>query len=156
MGGQKPERAKWDRALSEGVKGIFYFVSIEEFNVPSAEEKGKTKFEVSIETWKELLANPKLAKVSIILLFNKMDLFEEKLKNFSCILDQFPDYDGPKTKEGALEFLRAKFVDEVPETYNLDFISSFTCCALDTELMGKLFIEAKLHMLQRSLMANGF
>lgn len=157
MGGQRPERAKWDRALSDGVKGIFYFVSIEEFNVMSTEEKGKTKFEVSLETWKDLLTNPNLANVSIILLFNKMDLFEDKLSaGFSSILDQFPEYSGEKTKNGAIEYFRGLFVDSIPDNYNLDFISTFVCCALDTDLMGKLFMEAKGHIVQRSLMANGF
>lgn len=157
MGGQRPERAKWDKALAEGTKGVFYFVSIEEFNVISTEEKDKTKLQVSLDTWKDLLANPLLANVSIILLFNKMDLFEAKLsQGFSCVLDQFPDYEGEKTKDAAIDYIRSMFVDAVPEGYNLDFISSFVCCALDTALMGKLFTEAKQHIVRRSLMANGF
>lgn len=66
MGGQKPERAKWDRALELGVNGkpwaslqlshdrlgIFFFCSVEEFDIDSAEEKGKTKLEISFQIWK--------------------------------------------------------------------------------------------------------
>lgn len=155
MGGQRPERAKWDKVLADGVKGVFFFVSVEEFNVPSVEEKGKTKLEVAVDTWKDLLSNPRLAEVSIILLLNKMDLFEEKLRNFSCFVEQFPDYKGSKTKEAALEFVRAIFLDSIPDGYNLDCMSCFECCGLDTSLMGSLFAEAKQHIVRRTLALNG-
>eukprot|EP01127_Copromyxa_protea_P000430 TRINITY_DN10358_c0_g1_i1.p1 TRINITY_DN10358_c0_g1~~TRINITY_DN10358_c0_g1_i1.p1 ORF type:complete len:364 (-),score=78.92 TRINITY_DN10358_c0_g1_i1:54-1076(-) len=156
MGGQRPERAKWEKVLADGVKGVFYFVALDEFNVPSTEEKGKTKLEVSLEAWKDLLTTAKLTNVSIILLFNKIDLLDEKLKTgFSCVLDQFPNYKGEKTKDGFLDFIRDMFVGSVPDTYNLDFISNFVCCALDTALMGKLFTEAQEHIVRRALAANG-
>lgn len=52
MGGQKPERNKWDKALQAGLNGLFFFVSVEEFNTISVEDKTKTKLEISLATWK--------------------------------------------------------------------------------------------------------
>jgi len=152
MGGQKPERSKWDRVLGTGIKGVFFFAAVDEFNVPSLEEKGKTKLEVALDTWKDLLGNPKLASLSIILLMNKVDLIEAKLKaDFSCFTTQFKDYKGEKTKEGALKYIEELFVNNMPKDFPTDYVSCFVCCALDTSLMGKLFEEAKAHIKARSL-----
>lgn len=152
LGGQRPERAKWDRIIAEGCKGVFYFVAVDEFDAVTTEAKDKSKLMISLETWKDLLTNPKLADVSLILLFNKIDLLEEKLKNgFDQVLEAFPNYSGAKTKEGYLKFVKKMYVDAIPQSINLDYVSAFNCCALDTNLMGNLFTEAKHHILQRSL-----
>lgn len=153
MGGQRPERAKWDRVLGT-VKGIFFFVSIEEYNVPSTEEKDKTKLDIALDTWKELLDNPKLASKSIILLLNKLDLMERKLgEDFSSFTDTFPEYKGKKTTEAATQYIREIFVNSVPPSIDLEYVSIFECCALDTDLMGKLWEESRTHIRNRALLS---
>lgn len=152
MGGQWPERAKWERVLGT-VKGIFFFVSIEEYDVASSEEPGKTKLEIALETWKDVLQNPKLQNKSVILLLNKLDLPKRLEESFSSFTDTFPNYKGTKSSQAACEFMRKMFVDAIPSDFNLDSVSIFECCALDTDLMGKLWTEAKTHLRNRAVMS---
>lgn len=152
LGGQRPERAKWDRIIADGCKAVFYFVAVDEYDTPTVEDKNKTKLEVSLQTWKDLLKNPQLANVSIILLLNKIDLLEKHLESgFDSVTARFPKYSGAKTKEGFLKYVQQMYIDCIPQSINLDYVSCLNCCALDTKLMGSLFNEARSHILQRSL-----
>lgn len=153
LGGQKPERAKWDRIIAEGCKGVFYFVAVDEYDIFMPEDKNRSKLETSFQTWKELLTNPKLAEISIMLLLNKIDLLERNLatQGFDPILKRFPKFQGDKTKSGYLKFIKKMFVDAIPSTINTHYVSVFECCALDSHLMSDLFNEARAHILQRSL-----
>jgi guanine nucleotide-binding protein subunit alpha len=157
MGGQRPERAKWERAMSEGIRGVFFFVSSEEFDVDSTEEVGKTKFEIALATWRDLLTNPCMEHLSVFVLLNKIDLLEKKIKSdFASFKARYPKYDGEKTPEGVLAFMKGLFLAEVPDTIRTEFVSIVNCCALDTSLMEEIFLEAKGHLLTRSVEASGF
>lgn len=150
MGGQKPERAKWDRALDLGVNGIFFFCSVEEFDIESTEEKGKTKLEISFSTWKELFDNEKvIGQLEIFLIFNKIDLLEQKLlKDFRSFKKAYPDYKGEKTRKGALEYLERKFFDAIPDYFTKP-LTCLRCCALDPELVNDVFTFADTYMAKK-------
>jgi len=80
VGGQTPERAKWSAIVSENdIAGIIFFVSLDEFDVESTEEKGKTKLELSLKIWSEVAGSGDFAKDCNLLLFNKKDVFEEAI-----------------------------------------------------------------------------
>lgn len=153
MGGQRPERAKWDRALVDDIKAVFFFVSSEEFDVDATEEKGKTKLQIALDTWKHLLANHKLEDLLIFLLLNKVDLLESKLNaNFSSFAKAFPDYNGKdKTKEGALGHLKNVFLKSTPPGFKTERITCSPCCALDANLVENVFSDAKAQVLNRAL-----
>jgi len=139
MGGQKPERTKWDLVLGSGVRGIFFFVAVDEYNTPCQEEKGKTKFEVSLETWADLLNNPKLLNLNIVLLLNKIDLIDAKLKlDFSTFTKQFPKFKGEKTRDAALKYIEEQFFKVIPQDFPSENIACYHCCALDSELVERL------------------
>jgi len=94
VGGQLPERAKWGKVIASGVHCIIYFASLDEYNMESTEEIGKTKMEISMEVFKQVVLDDDTADICIILFLNKQDLFKQKLM----------------TKKGAQEF-HDKFVD---------------------------------------------
>lgn len=153
MGGQRPERAKWERAIGDGIKACFFFVSTEEFDVEATEEKGKTKLDIALETWKHLLTSQKLEDMTIFLLLNKVDLLESKLAmSFSSFTKAFPDFSSKdKSKEAVLTYIQKLFMRSVPSGFKTELITCSPCCALDTDLVEKVFSEAKSQVLQRAL-----
>eukprot|EP01127_Copromyxa_protea_P011672 TRINITY_DN2960_c0_g1_i1.p1 TRINITY_DN2960_c0_g1~~TRINITY_DN2960_c0_g1_i1.p1 ORF type:complete len:406 (-),score=120.17 TRINITY_DN2960_c0_g1_i1:56-1273(-) len=152
MGGQRPERAKWDRALELGVNGIFFFVSVEEFDIQSTEEKGKTKFEISLQTWKELFDNENVMnKLEVFLIFNKIDLLEKKLqKNFKAFQTAFPNYKGDKSRKNAMDHIERVFCKQIPEYFTKPF-TCLRCCALDPDLVGDVFNFADKYITEKVL-----
>jgi len=79
VGGQKPERAKWETIIQQGqLNAVIYFAGLDEFNMQSAEEMGKTKMKVALEVFCEVLASIERYQVCLLLFLNKLDLFEKK------------------------------------------------------------------------------
>jgi len=157
MGGQQNERGKWHNLVTNKLKGFFYFVAVDEFNTPSVEPghlDNETKLELSLRVWKDILEEFQdvLKNISVFVIFNKIDLLEEKLKNFSAFTDQFPNYGGPKSREGAIAYIE-KIYRKAMEGYFVDTqqYSFYPCCALDGTLMKKVFEECKLHIVSRRL-----
>lgn len=42
----------WFQIINDGCNAVIFFVSLEEFNVQSTEDAGKTKLQEAFETWK--------------------------------------------------------------------------------------------------------
>lgn len=144
MGGHKPERAKWERVIADGCRALFFFVAVDEYDTPSPEDKEKTKLKLSMETWKGVLTNPKVANINIVLVFNKIDLLERNLAlGFDAVLKQFPKYSGEKTKAGYLAFLKKQYFNLIPKSINMENVTHFNMCAIDAALSRKIFEDAR-------------
>jgi len=82
VGGQKPERPKWEALIKEnGLHAIIYFAGLDEYNMMSSEENGKTKMQISMEVFAEVLSSVTKSQVCLLLFLNKLDLFEKKIKD---------------------------------------------------------------------------
>eukprot|EP01126_Amoeba_proteus_P001513 TRINITY_DN1044_c0_g1_i1.p2 TRINITY_DN1044_c0_g1~~TRINITY_DN1044_c0_g1_i1.p2 ORF type:complete len:362 (-),score=64.55 TRINITY_DN1044_c0_g1_i1:177-1262(-) len=124
LGGQKSERSKWISIMTEQeVNAIIFFVSLEEFNFQSTEEKNKTNLEVAIQTWSEIVSYFRSKRFPILLAFNKLDLFERRIStSFLSFSKQFRDYTGPETQDGALNFMKQLFLDVLPDDMDRSLI----------------------------------
>jgi len=94
-GGQKPERAKWINIVQEGFTTIIYFASLDEYNMESSEVTGKTKMEVSMEVFRDIVNDPENYKPFMILFLTKKDLFKTKIqskKGKKEFDEKFPDF----------------------------------------------------------------
>jgi len=142
VGGQRPERNKWDPIIKAKLTdAIIYFISLEEYNVPSSEELNKTKLDISFEVWSELARSELLSKTTIILFLNKLDLFKQKLaneKDSEQFIKLFPEYRTDGDTRGT-DFIKKKFLEAVPDRT----ISTHAICALDTSLIEMIFKEVK-------------
>jgi len=153
LGGQRVERNKWETALRTGVKGIFFFVSTDEYDIISPEDNATTKLLLSCTAFRETMERSQGLTVS--LLFNKMDLFTKKISSdFSSFSSAFPDYKGKETKDDALKFIHNLFMQQLPDEFDRAGITIFNCCALDGDLMGSLFRETVQQCLMVSLHNN--
>eukprot|EP01129_Flabellula_baltica_P006550 TRINITY_DN2464_c0_g1_i1.p1 TRINITY_DN2464_c0_g1~~TRINITY_DN2464_c0_g1_i1.p1 ORF type:complete len:257 (+),score=49.98 TRINITY_DN2464_c0_g1_i1:37-771(+) len=54
VGGQMPERMKWEQIMDEGCGAIIYFTALDEYNTISAEDTSCTKMNISVQVWEEV------------------------------------------------------------------------------------------------------
>jgi len=157
VGGQRPERAKWEAIISskESVTGIIYFAALDEFNMVSTEDSSKTKMDISLEVFTELLSSQTLQDrpyITILLFLNKIDLLETKLQNeddSAKFKEIFPEW-----KEGTKEacgLVAAKFHRPFPDLK----IHTHYICALDTKLMEEVFTAVRTTIFDSRLSTSG-
>jgi len=93
VGGQIPEREKWEKVMEEGTSAVIFFAGLDEFNMISAEDKAKTKMQISIDVFKEVISADSTEKSCMLLFLNKIDLFEKKNSrpwSFRCFQEKLP------------------------------------------------------------------
>jgi len=115
IGGQKPERAKWEPILSEHqFSSVIYFVAADEFDVEDEDkEYQRTKLEISRLVFSEIVnSNMVEHDVPIILFVNRKDLFSQRFSDpegYKQFLATFPGYSGGTDVEAGLDFIKDLF-----------------------------------------------
>eukprot|EP01125_Pyxidicula_operculata_P015860 TRINITY_DN5402_c0_g1_i2.p1 TRINITY_DN5402_c0_g1~~TRINITY_DN5402_c0_g1_i2.p1 ORF type:complete len:351 (-),score=74.54 TRINITY_DN5402_c0_g1_i2:166-1218(-) len=161
IGGQRPERAKWEQILKENNFGaVLYFVAADEFDVDDEdnddeEENGKfTKMEVSRYIFSELLNSGILPEsVPVVLFFNRRDMFEKRIKSPESQLSfkkTFPNFEGEITFEDSMDYLRDSFLSTKKEDNNSQIIVHYTC-VLDVDSMVVVWQAVRDFLLRRGL-----
>jgi len=161
IGGQKPERAKWEQILAEhDFSSVLYFIAADEFDVEDEEKEfQRTKMEISRFIFSEIVnSNIVNADVPIILFLNRRDLFEQRIqdpegyKQFQAI---FPNYSGGQEAKGGLEFIRDLFLETIRDPDHANPIKSHYTCALDTESMVVVWRSVREYLLKQALKDTG-
>jgi len=135
---------------------LFFFGALDEFNMASSEEVGKTKMEISIQVFHDVL-NSEAVKtrpsITLLLFLNKIDLLTNKLNNEEdkkTFQGMFPTFDS--TVESACECIKEKFTG--PFTEQLQIYTHYTC-ALDTSLMQTVFKAVRQTIFDNRLSSSG-
>jgi GTPase SAR1 family protein len=136
-GGQKNERKKWKQCYTnESLNGILFLVSMSEFDQLNYEDGKTNRMMDSLNIFHSTANDPLLEKTKIFLIFNKMDLFEEKIKNSNQGLkDLFKDF---KDDVNAKEFIKNKYLEKVE---NKNRILSFETISTDEKRIRELMDE---------------
>jgi len=155
VGGQIPEREKWEKVMEEGTAAVIFFAGLDEFNMISAEDKGKTKMQISMDVFSEVMNAASTEKSCMLLFLNKIDLFEKKIADrghFAAFKKNFPDYTGGAFPEKAYEHIETQFRAVVPKERTL---ITHVVCAIDSSTMQALFNGVKENIFMNR-MATGF
>lgn len=155
VGGQRPERAKWEFVMKEGAHAVIFFAALDEFNMISSEEKEKkTKMEISMDVFSEVLNSPVTKGTCTLLFLNKVDLFEKKIQNPASFKEfqKSLEYSGPPKVEDCFNFVKDKFTSLIKDE-NADLHCHITC-ALDTEAMTTVFQAVKENIFMKRIEAN--
>jgi len=157
VGGQKPERSKWEKIMNENnLHAVIYFAGLDEYNMQSIEEPGKTKMQISLEVFSEVAKTVEKQQVCLLLFLNKIDLFEKKMLDEHHTSDYkkfFPDYKGePENLEKCCHYIRDKFIASAgPEiSENLE-VYTHIMCALDTEAITTVFEAVKENIFMKRI-----
>jgi len=159
VGGQKPERSKWEQVLQEHkFAAIIYFVASDEFDVDDEEKEFEsTKMEISRFIFSEIVNSDVIqVDVPVVLFLNREDLFEERMKDPSglkAFKDTFPEYKGTASKDEGLSYVKDFFLSVVKDTKNP--IKHHNTCALDRESMVVVWHTVREFLLRRALQDIG-
>lgn len=108
IGGHRAERKKWHHVL-EDIDCLVFVVSLADYDThPGADNSYDLRD--SLTLFESLLNTAKCSTTrTIVLLFNKVDIFRKKVKQ-SPISDFWPDYSGPEGDyDSAIRFFTEKF-----------------------------------------------
>ncbi|KAJ3451497.1 guanine nucleotide-binding protein g(o) subunit alpha [Anaeramoeba flamelloides] len=139
VGGQRSERRKWIHQF-ESVQTIIYIVAISEYDQKLYENENVNRLKEAFDLFETTINNEYFEKTNCVLLFNKMDLFEEKIKKVP-LSECFSEYKDGSDSSQAKKFISNKFL-EIFETRKRK-IWSYSTCATDTNKIRTIFENIK-------------
>jgi len=152
VGGQVPERAKWEKIMEDGVQSMLFFSPLDDFNVVSSEETDQIKMQISFGIFKRIAKSAQKFNCPVTIFFNKVDLFEKKIADndlFNDFKKFFPDYEGDQEWEVAAEYIKDYFLNGVKELTTGEGavrVFSHNTCALDSDAMRRVFEDVTEHV----------
>jgi len=149
VGGQRNHRNKWIHCF-DGVTAVIFCISLSEYDQVLREDETKNRMQESLELFESLVNSEWFWKTPFIIFFNKMDLFEEKIKR-SELSACFEEYKGGSDKDKALEFIRDTFLkQDAKRSPNRSIYHHFTT-ATSTENIKKVFDVVRDVLVKRHL-----
>jgi len=157
VGGQKPERRKWEViASTHKPTALLYFTSLTDYDVPLLTDGDDvTRMDESMEVWEEILNSEELENATMILFLNKSDLFEDKIEK-TALRKTFSDYKGGSDMKKAVEYIKQKFLDKADTSRHVaEQIHTHTTCAIDTSVMEVVFKSVTEEIFKQRLALGG-
>jgi len=158
VGGQKSERKKWLHIFTD-IDAVIYCVALSEYDLFLREKSEKNRMEDTLEEFANICSNKHLWRTSIILFFNKLDLFNDKIENVDLNIC-FPDYTGGCNKDNGLEYVKNKFI-KVFEDSNKNHsqaqsrqLYTFVTVGIVTDMMNKVMTSVSEIFFKYSLAAQ--
>jgi GTPase SAR1 family protein len=154
LGGARNERRKWIH-IFEDVSALIYVVNMSDYDmkmekkVNKPKQGGTLKDEAVVETttvnrmheclklFNSIINNQWFANTTVILLLNKMDLFEKKIEKVNLNVC-FPEYSGGLDFEAA-SLLMEKMYTAQNNTPDTRTVYAHMCCGLDTKNVETVF-----------------
>eukprot|EP00761_Pharyngomonas_kirbyi_P006949 gb/GECH01006958.1/.p1 GENE.gb/GECH01006958.1/~~gb/GECH01006958.1/.p1 ORF type:complete len:355 (+),score=52.28 gb/GECH01006958.1/:1-1065(+) len=147
VGGQRNERRKWIHAF-DNVTAIIFVVSLSEYDQNLFEDNKMNRMQEALLLFDEICNNRYFKNTSVIVFFNKKDLFEEKIKHTDLSVC-FSDYTDGQDYHKAIDFIIKKFVDENKNKKRT--IYTYVTCATDTKNIQVVFNATKNIILELAL-----
>ncbi|KAJ3436761.1 guanine nucleotide-binding protein g(o) subunit alpha [Anaeramoeba flamelloides] len=152
VGGQRSERRKWIHQFDD-VTLIIYVVATSEYNQQLFEDESVNRMQESLTLFTKTANNEYFKEKNCVIFFNKMDLFEKKIKKYD-FSKCFPDYEGGNDLDEAKKFIKKKFI-EVGQNGQRNIFAHYTC-ATDTRNIEKVFDAVNVSILENTLKIGGY
>lgn len=147
VGGQRNERRKWIHVFDD-VTAILFVTSLSEYDQRLFEDDNMNRMRESLLLFDEICNCRYFKTTSIIVFFNKRDLFEEKIRRID-LKACFPDYTGGLKYEEALKFIQSRFLETNKSRQRQIYMH--VTCATDTENIRVVFDAVKNIILHDNL-----
>nr|CAG4715349.1 unnamed protein product [Naegleria fowleri] len=139
VGGQRNERKKWIHHF-EGVDVVLFVTSMSEFDQKCYEDDQTNRMKESLQLFEDHINSRWFTNAQVYLLFNKYDLFEQKINAGVRLQDTFETYTGEKDPNIARDFIINLFTSK---DINSKLVNVSCVTALDLAELGKQ-IEAMI------------
>jgi len=143
VGGQRNERRKWF-SLFDQCTLVIFLCAASDFNKLLYEDDETNRMIENLNLFKETVNNRWFKDKPFVVLYNKMDVFKEKIEAGQKITDAFPDYDGPHEPRACIEYIKKKY-QEQRET-NAP-IYAYETMATDTDETKLVWESVKSHVM---------
>jgi hypothetical protein len=77
------------------------------------EDNVTNRLEESLALFEQIANSPLFIKCTLVLIFNKMDVFEEKITNTDNISTLYPDYKDGRDIQKACMYIRQKYMNKI-------------------------------------------
>ncbi|KAJ6231293.1 g protein alpha i subunit [Anaeramoeba flamelloides] len=152
VGGQRSERRKWIHQF-ENVDLLIYIVALSEYDQKLFENLDINRLRESLELFGKISNNNYFENKNCVLFFNKIDLFEDKIKTVD-LKQCFPDYNGGFDFEAGKHFIKQKFIEK-SENSKRNIFSHFTC-ATNTKNIERVIDAINITVIEYVLKEDGF
>lgn len=155
VGGQRSERRKWVHCFQD-VTAIIFVIAISSYDQVLEEDEKTNRMVEDIKLYKEIADNQWFGETSIILFFNKKDIFEEKLqKGIQLnVCPSFSDYNGKLELSPTTEYIQNVFRN-LPANQKKPFYPHVTV-ATDTKNIKHVFDAVRDIIFQKAMSNVGF
>jgi guanine nucleotide-binding protein subunit alpha len=136
VGGQRAERKKWIHCF-EGLTAILFLAAISEYDQFLFEDESINRMEEALTLFGSICQSRWFVDTSIILLFTKTDVFEDRLL-ISPLQEYFADYDGGSDFTAACDYIMNKFIS-MNQHKQKQIYTHFTC-ATDTMQVQRVLV----------------
>jgi GTPase SAR1 family protein len=164
VGGQKNERRKWLHQF-ENISALVFVVSLAAYDEPLYEDETMNSMHDSIELWKATVNNRVFDGRLIYLIFNKIDVYRQKIVNIS-LKECFTNHHSITYNEREM-YLECKSDEEKIEK-NLDFIQQiyleqasmnpvkevYVTCAYDESTVKRVFAAIEASIMEHTTDSN--
>ncbi|KAL9643755.1 hypothetical protein ABK040_002779 [Willaertia magna] len=148
VGGQRNERRKWIHVFDD-VTSIVFVTSLSEYDQKLFEDKTMNRMHESLTLFTEICNSRYFKNTSIVIFFNKKDIFADKIKEKDLKMC-FPEYTGGCNYNAALDFITEQFLQRGKTSAKRNIYTHVTC-ATDTENVKVVFNAVKNVILQKNL-----
>ncbi|KAI8908376.1 guanine nucleotide binding protein, alpha subunit [Gorgonomyces haynaldii] len=135
VSGQKDKRNRWATYMQKNIQGVVYVLSCAAYNQVLEEERELNRVVDAHKLFVSILESPILKLSSVVVMFNKFDLLDEKIKNYP-IKKYLLDYPGEQDKNSYLTWL-IKLFQKAAQDKKVE-MSVFKTTATDKNLMLKV------------------
>jgi len=140
------ERRNWVHAFVD-VTAVIFIASLNDYDLTMEEDKNTNRMHESLLLFRQICDLEYLKKVPLIILFNKDDLFREKIKHTDLRV-AFSDYHGGDDYEVARDFITNKFKSLNTRHHQ---IYSHVTTATNTDNIKMVFTDVKNILMQKDL-----
>jgi GTPase SAR1 family protein len=141
VGGQKSERARWQRCF-QNVSFLMFVVSLSDFDQCMFEDEAVPRTKDSMDLFGSIANSAVFETKPIFLVLNKVDIFKKKLaaipEKFRTAYPGFSGHAG--NPDEAIAWVKQSFVSKLnPDRAPTAWVEAIPCCAIDPQSFRDLF-----------------
>ncbi|KAL9647852.1 hypothetical protein ABK040_008126 [Willaertia magna] len=148
VGGQRNERKKWIHLFSD-VDAIVFMVSLSEFDLTCYESNETWRVQETVEVLRDISNKPMFLNTPLIMILNKKDILQQKLKNKS-FKQYFKEFKGDeKDDKEVIEFLKQYYLQFTTD-HARDNLRVYPLSAIDQNETKNVFTEVADFVIKES------